>query len=43
MFVLAEWRLKPDILVIYFENNKKAVKIRTLSFAPNPVVKNNVY
>lgn len=42
MFVLAEWRLKSDTLVIYFENNKKAVPIRSLPFALNPVVKKKV-
>lgn len=42
MFVLAEWRLKSDKLMVYFEDNKKAIKIRTLPFVLNPVVKNKV-
>lgn len=42
MFVLAEWRLTSDKLFVYFEDNKKATKIRTLPFVLNPVVKNKV-
>jgi hypothetical protein len=43
MFVLAEWRLKSDILAVSFQDNKKAITIRTLPFPLNPVVKNKVY
>ena len=43
MFVLAEWNLKSDRLIIYYENNQKAAMIRKLPFALNPVVKERVY
>lgn len=42
MFILAEWNLKTETLIIYFENNQQARILKTLPFAPNLAAKAKV-
>jgi hypothetical protein len=42
MFILAEWNLKTETLIIYFENNQQARILKTLPFALNLAVKAKV-
>jgi len=42
LFVLAEWNLKSERLLVYYENDQKTELIKTLSFALNPVTRSKV-